>query len=143
MLRLLFVGFGTVGQGLAELLVKNGRTFEQTFGSAFAVEGITGVTLESIAETRKTGRRFKLIASISLENGEVKASVSPQQIDLSHPLANVMDATNAVTITSEALGDVTIVGPGAGRKETGYAMFNDLVHIARKNAGGPSSLKKH
>jgi len=42
-----------------------------------------------------------------------------------------MGATNAVTIKSRAMGDVTIVGPGAGRTETGYSMLIDLLHIAR------------
>jgi len=41
-----------------------------------------------------------------------------------------MGATNAVTVTTDTLGDVTIVGPGAGRKETGFSMLIDLIKIA-------------
>jgi homoserine dehydrogenase len=48
-------------------------------------------------------------------------------VDLSHPLAGVMGATNALTITTDTLGDVTIVGPGAGRKETGYSTLVDII----------------
>ena len=52
---------------------------------------------------------------------------NPGEVDLTHPLAGIMGATNAVTITTDALGDVTIVGPGAGRAETGYSMLVDIL----------------
>ncbi|MGB8952271.1 MAG: homoserine dehydrogenase [Candidatus Aminicenantales bacterium] len=98
----------------------------------YPCEGITGITAEAVHEARKAGKRFKLIGCVWQENNEVQASVSPQQIELSHPLASVMNATNAVTISTQTLGDVTIVGPGAGRRETGFSMLIDLIHIARK-----------
>jgi len=50
-------------------------------------------------------------------------------IDLSHPLAGVMGATNALTFTTDLLGDVTIVGPGAGRIETGFSILTDILSI--------------
>jgi homoserine dehydrogenase len=31
------------------------------------------------------------------------------------------------------LGDVTLVGPGAGRMETGYALIGDLLAIQQMN----------
>ena len=34
-----------------------------------------------------------------------------------------------MTITTDALGEVTVVGPGAGRAQTGFALLNDLIHI--------------
>ncbi|MFV2074421.1 MAG: homoserine dehydrogenase, partial [Thermoanaerobaculales bacterium] len=54
---------------------------------------------------------------------------------LGHPLAGVGGATNAMTITTDTLGDVTVVGPGAGRRETGFALLIDLIKIA---GGSPS-----
>ena len=62
----------------------------------------------------------------------MKASVAPEEIDLTHPLASIMGATNAVTITTDTLGDVTVVGPGAGKEATGYSMLVDLVAIGGK-----------
>ncbi|MFZ2520710.1 MAG: homoserine dehydrogenase, partial [Anaerolineae bacterium] len=38
--------------------------------------------------------------------------------------------TNAITFTTDLLGDVTLVGPGAGRQETGFAVLSDLLDIA-------------
>jgi homoserine dehydrogenase len=36
-------------------------------------------------------------------------------------------------VRTDALGEVTIVGPGAGRAQTGFAMLSDLVHIGRRS----------
>lgn len=107
------------------------------FGAAakpfdYPCDGITKITPEAIAEAKNAGQRFKLIGRIWREEGKVKASVGPQKVDLTHPLAGVGGATNAVTITTDALGEVTIIGPGAGRKETGYSMLIDLLHLGGK-----------
>jgi len=98
----------------------------------FPCEGITGITPAAIEDARSRGKRFKLIGKVWNEGGTAKASVSPEEIDLSHPLASVMGAANAVTITTDTLGEVTIVGPGAGKTETGFSMLIDFIKIARK-----------
>lgn len=95
-------------------------------------EGITGITAEAIAAAKKEGKRFKLIGKVWRENGVVKGSVSPEQVELTHPLAGVMGGTNALTFTTDVLGDVTIVGPGAGRAETGYSALIDIIHAGGK-----------
>jgi homoserine dehydrogenase len=93
----------------------------------FPCEGITGITAGEIAKARAEGLRYKLIGKVWREGGSVKGRVAPEQVPATHPLAGVMGATNAVTITTDALGDVTIVGPGAGRTETGYATLVDII----------------
>lgn len=98
----------------------------------FPCEGITGITASGIAEAKGRGKRFKLIGKVWCEGNYIKASVAPEEIDLTHPLASVMGASNAATISTDALGDVTIVGPGAGRRETGYSMLSDLIEIGGK-----------
>jgi len=97
--------------------------------SDFSCDGITGISVEQIAEAKNRGKRFKLIGHVWREGMQVQASVGPQEMVLSHPLAGVMGATNAVTVSTDTLGDVTIVGPGAGRMETGYSMLVDLIKI--------------
>lgn len=95
----------------------------------YPCEGITGITVASIAEAKARKKRFKLIGKVWREGNIVKASVAPEEIDLTHPLASIMGATNAVTFTTDALGDVTVVGPGAGREATGFSMLVDLIAI--------------
>jgi homoserine dehydrogenase len=96
----------------------------------YPCEGITGITASAIADAKNRGKRFKLIGKVWREGEYVKASVGPEEVDLTHPLASVLGATNAVTITTDTLGDVTIVGAGAGKIETGFSLLNDLLHIA-------------
>ncbi|HBX52922.1 MAG: homoserine dehydrogenase [Bacteroidetes bacterium RIFOXYA12_FULL_35_11] len=93
-------------------------------------KGITKITAADIKTAKEKGCRWKLIGSIEkVKGGKIKASVSPQMVELTHPLAGVMGAKNALTFTTDLLGDITIVGPGAGRKETGFAILTDLLRI--------------
>jgi homoserine dehydrogenase len=91
--------------------------------------GITGITSADIAQAQAEGQRWKLIASLEKRPEGVVASVKPVSLPLSHPLASVGGATNAITYTTELLGEVTLIGPGAGRRETGYALICDLLGI--------------
>jgi len=95
----------------------------------FPCEGITEITPDAINTSKTRGKRFKLIGKVWRDGDLVKGSVGPEEIDLSHPLAGIMGATNAVTISTDALGDVTIVGPGAGRVETGYSTLVDIITV--------------
>jgi homoserine dehydrogenase len=99
----------------------------------FPCEGITKISSSDITEAKERGMRFKLIGKVWREGNLVKAAVAPEEVELDHPLAGVMGATNAVTVTTDTLGDVTIVGPGAGRRETGFSLLIDLIKIARKD----------
>ena len=99
--------------------------------SDFQCEGITGISVDDISKAKAEGKRFKLIGKVWRDGDTVKGSVGPEQIEMTHPLAGIMGATNALTITTDLLGDVTIVGPGAGRVETGYSALIDIIQCAR------------
>ena len=98
-------------------------------------QGITGLTSADIASARAAGERWKLIARVEKTPSGVQASVRPTRLPVTHPLASVSGATNAVTFTTALLGDVTLIGPGAGRLATGYAILCDLLAIAHNTAG--------
>jgi homoserine dehydrogenase len=93
--------------------------------------GITGVTREMIAEAKASGERWKLLARVRREGGRVKASVAPTRLPLGHPLAGVGGVTNALTITTDLLGEVTLIGPGAGGAATGFALLSDILALHR------------
>jgi len=98
----------------------------------FPCEGITKISADDITKAKADGKRFKLIGRVWRDGEKVKASVEPMQVELTHPLAGVMGATNAMTISTDSLGDVTIVGPGAGRVETGYSALIDIINVGGK-----------
>lgn len=108
--------------------------------------GITGVTPEEVRAAQAQGRRIKLLASLRLrEKVEVSAAspsvqtptlpvearVEPVALPLEHPLARVEGVMNALTIECDTLDSVTVIGPGAGRRQTAQGLLADLLAIAR------------
>jgi len=97
-------------------------------------KGITEITKEDIENAKAEGKRWKLIGSAEVQpDGSVKAKVWPEKLPLSDPLAGVNEAINALTYYTDELGPITIVGPGAGRRETGFSLLIDLLEINRKS----------
>jgi homoserine dehydrogenase len=94
-------------------------------------EGITSISKEDVLAAKEENHRYKLIASTKKEAEQIVASVSPQKLPISDPLAGVMGANNALTIELDLLGKITIQGPGAGKIETGYSILTDMLAIHR------------
>ncbi len=94
-------------------------------------EGITRITPSEVREAKEASTRIKLIAKARREDGEVVASVKPERIPLSDPLASVGGVLNAITFSSDVQKDLTIIGPGAGGDSAGFALLSDLLAINR------------
>jgi homoserine dehydrogenase len=95
-------------------------------------KGISAINKVDVAAAKKEGFRFKLIAQAKKGVGGVVASVSPQKLPLSDPLAGVMGAQNALSFETDLMGKVTIQGAGAGKTETGFSILSDLLAIHRR-----------
>ncbi len=91
--------------------------------------GITGISLDDVKAAGREQMRWKLIGKVKREGNSVKASVRPEKVALTDPLASVSGATNALTFVTDLLGEVTIVGPGAGKVETGFSLLADMLAI--------------
>ncbi|MGQ9587190.1 MAG: homoserine dehydrogenase [Thermoplasmata archaeon] len=90
-----------------------------------AVIGITEVSNKDVAAAKEKGNVLKLIARM-----DKKARVSPEEISATHPL-NVSGTFNAITFDTHPAGEITLVGKGAGGKETASAVLRDLIEIRR------------
>ena len=92
--------------------------------------GIQDITLKTLENASKKGKRIKLIGSI-----DERATVAPKEIERNDPLC-VNGVLNAVTFVSEYAGRETIIGRGAGGIETASAILRDLLdikhHLAEK-----------
>ena len=95
-------------------------------------EGISSITLTDIEEARKEGKRWKLLAKARKEGTRVIASIAPEKVGLTDPLASVGGAVNAITYETDLLGSVTLSGAGAGKTETGFSLLIDLITISRE-----------
>ena len=91
------------------------------------VRGITGISAEDIEQARQASQRYKLIAEATPGGG----AVSPQRLPMSDPLAGVGGSSNAIMLDTDLLGEITLIGAGAGKLETGYALLADLMAIQR------------
>ncbi len=93
------------------------------------LKGISQISNEDISAARKANKHWKLIGSVEKNDNGFIASVKPVMLSSEHPLAAIKGATNAITYSTELLGDITLIGPGAGRIETGYAVIEDILSI--------------
>ncbi len=100
-----------------------------------ACEGITRINSDDIRNAKQQNSRWKLIGCVENTADGISAYVRPEPVPLSHPLAGIMGATNAVTFQTDLMGDITIVGAGAGRTETGFSILTDLLEIHKKMQG--------
>ena len=94
-------------------------------------EGIRHVSPRDIAVARDLGCRIKLVAVAQAAHNGIRVRVYPALLPLAHPLATVDGVFNAVLIRGDMVGDITLVGRGAGGLPTGSAVAGDLVSVAR------------
>jgi homoserine dehydrogenase len=108
--------------------------------SDVATMGITGISAADVAAARAAGERWKLIASATrADDGKIVASVRPERLPLSDPLASVGGITNAITYQTDLMGAVTLIGAGAGGQQTGFAILSDLLAMQRATNGSARS----
>ncbi len=99
-------------------------------------QGITTITREQVQQAIEQDKRIKLVASLRLLAGDerkekaLEARVEPVALPLSDPLSRVDGVMNALTIATDTLSEVTIIGPGAGRVATGQGLLADVIACA-------------
>jgi homoserine dehydrogenase len=100
-------------------------------------KGIGKLTPEEIENARENNKHWKLMVECSkdMETGEIKMQVAPQMVDNSDPLAAITGTDNALTLSTDVIGDVTIHGRGAGRLETAFSLLSDILWISRRMKG--------
>ncbi|QRY51036.1 homoserine dehydrogenase [Mycolicibacterium septicum] len=104
-------------------------------------EGITKVSAADFESARALGCTIKLLAiceRLTSDEGKqrVSARVYPALVPLTHPLAAVNGAFNAVVVEAEAAGRLMFYGQGAGGAPTASAVMGDVVMAARNRVQG-------
>jgi len=93
-------------------------------------QGITRITDLDIAMAREFGYRIKMIGLARRGNGCLDVRAHPMLVPLHHLLASVEGASNAIFISGSAVGEIMLVGPGAGQMPTASAVVGDLINLA-------------
>ncbi len=94
-------------------------------------EGISHITPLDIEFAGKFGYRIKLLAISKIKEDAVEARVHPTMIPFDNMLSNVNATLNAITLTTDAAGEILLYGRGAGMMPTASAVVSDLVDIGR------------
>src|SRR5690606_7309045 len=83
------------------------------------------------AAAARLGFTIKLLAVADETSDGVVVRVHPTMIPLSHPLAGVRGATNAIYIEGTSVGELLFAGPGAGGAPTATSVLGDVIAAAR------------
>ena len=100
------------------------------------VEGIRNLDGADVKYAADFGYRIKLLAVVARDGDEVEVGVHPTLVPLSHMLANVNDAFNAVMVNGDMSDNTLYYGRGAGRLPTASTVIGDIGDIARNMAHG-------
>jgi homoserine dehydrogenase len=101
------------------------------------VEGIESITQSDIEAAEDLGYRIKLLGvALKTESG-IEQRVHPAMVPQHSAIAEVSGVTNCVAIDGDRVGNLLLVGPGAGAAPTASAVVSDILDIARGSAANP------
>lgn len=120
-----------------KLMVLSSLAFgKQPNWSEVEVIGIDTIPADAVKEATEKGLRYRHVAQVEkLPNGCIVGKVEPILVDSEHPLYPIDDVFNAVTMETNYIGTLTLVGPGAGMYPTASVMVEDYAEIIGKRAG--------
>ena len=93
-------------------------------------EGVRGVTPEMIELAEEEGYLVKHISYLDRERMEVGPRLVPKNSPLS-----IGGTFNVITIKADLAGPITLIGKGAGPRETASAVLSDLLTIVKERSG--------
>lgn len=99
------------------------------------LEGITNISTEDIHAAADLGYRIKLLGVAQKTESGIEQRVHPTMVPLDSVIAQVDGVTNAVALESDILGELLMVGPGAGGNATASAVLGDITDIAKSRPG--------
>ena len=92
--------------------------------------GIRTIAPEQIRAARSSGMRYKLVCRAERTADGVVASVRPEQLPLSDPLAQLEGTTSAVRFDTDVFG-LSIIEHKPGVIATAYGLFADFIRAMK------------
>jgi homoserine dehydrogenase len=108
---------------------------------AVYVEGIETITPTDIEAADDLGYRIKLLGVALRTDSGIEQRVHPTMVPKDTAIANVDGVSNCVAIDGDFVGDVMLIGPGAGGGPTASAVMSDIIDIARGGILPPFGIK--
>ncbi len=99
-------------------------------------EGIRGLSERRLQNARAEGKPFKLVARARAnEDGSVVASVKPEQLAATDPLANVRGTSLAAHFELDMMPGLTITSHRPNLQSTAYGLLADFIAAVSKHKG--------
>ncbi len=110
-------------------------------------EGIEKITLEDILLAEELGYRIKLIGIARKEEGKIDIRVHPAFIKKTNTLSSVFGANNGVLVDGDLVGELTMIGKGAGSMPTASSIAGDInllvAQISSSQTPNPQFICQH
>ena len=94
--------------------------------------GIRSLDPAAICAARAGGRPYKLVCRAERNGRRVRASVGPQQVEASDPLAKVNGTSSCIQFTMDSLPSLTLTELNPGIEATAYGLLADFIRAARE-----------
>ena len=94
-------------------------------------EGISRLHAEKVRAARRSGRPFKLVCRARRHGGKVVASVKPEQLPLSDPLASIDGGSSCIDFELDVLPGLIITERDPTLETTAYGMLADFIRAVR------------
>jgi homoserine dehydrogenase len=94
-------------------------------------DGIAALTGEQVRAARAEGKPYKLVCRARRDGERVTASVGPEQIPLSDPMAWVAGTSSIVYFETDIFPGLVITENNPGVQETAYGLLADFVRAVR------------
>ena len=95
------------------------------------MEGITSITTADIQAADELGFRIKLLGVAQRTETGIEQRVHPTMVPKSSAIARIDGVLNAVAVDGDYVGEIVLVGPGAGGNATASSVVADVADIAR------------
>jgi homoserine dehydrogenase len=90
-------------------------------------QGIRDLTPEALRAARAQGKCYKLMCRAARKNRGVEASVRPELLPLSDPLAQVAGTSSIIYFETDIFPGLVITEHDPGLEATAYGMLSDFV----------------
>ncbi len=98
-------------------------------------EGIRKISQADIQSAEKRGYTIKLLAIAKNDSETLDVRVHPVFVPKETTLANISAENNAVMVNGSAVGELTLIGKGAGSLATASSVLGDLLMLVNQSNG--------
>jgi homoserine dehydrogenase len=96
-------------------------------------EGIRKLSAQAVRDARTAGTRYKLVCRLKRVGNNVEASVQPETLAMTDPLASVEGTSSIICFQTDIFPELVITENNPGLEATAYGMLADFVRATERD----------